>query len=292
VRLAAVAIVAAIGTAVLAMPALVLRPQRVVDDVREVLGIYDGKSSISYWRALVSSEELGIAVCLVSLVGLVVLLRSGRARPLTCGYLVFAGITLAALLPQDFQPFRNVLTLVPFLCVATAAGALALGRTVASRVSPPGRAVEVGVATVVVVALATSMLVGGVRPLYDDHFGIVDTRVSARRWLQDNIRAGDDVLVAEELAFLPSELAALDGDVAVRPAVEPLQAAEARGFEYVVSPIALDDPAPTWQTALSGYTAVSDLGESSTPVPEDLWRGNDQRIVIYASPSAGAAGES
>jgi hypothetical protein len=147
------------------------------------------------------------------------------------------------------------------------------------------------VATIVVVALAVSMLVGGVRPFYDDHLGIVDTRVSARRWLQDNMRAGDDVLVAEELAFLPSELAALHGDVAVRPAVEPLHPEDARGFEYVVSPMTLGDPAPTWQAALAGYTAVSDLGESITPVPEDLWRGNDQRIVIYASPTAGGAGD-
>jgi hypothetical protein len=187
--------------------------------------------------------------------------------------------------PQSFQPFRHVLPLVPFLCVAAAAAALDSGRRLASRIPAPRAVAESGVAAAVVALLCALLILGGVMPYYDEHFDRVDTRVAARRWLEDRIEPGDDVLVEEELVFLPSELDRLGGGVLVKPSADVLTPTAARGYDYVVTGIPDGNLEPRWSRALQGRPIVADFGHRPTPVG-GFWRGNDQGILVYGLPSA------
>lgn len=286
-KVAGVAVAAAIGAAVLAMPALVVQPRRVRDDIREIAEVYEANTtSVSFWRELLAYREVGLLVLVAGVIGLLVLLRRPGSRPITIGYLLFAFTLSGFWLRYSYQPLRNVLPLLPFLCVAVAAAILRGSDRIASVMGLARRTRDTVAATATV--LLVVVLAGwGVRPYLDRQLGVVDTRIRARQWVDAHVGAGDDILVAEELAFLPRELRRMRGDVVVRPSRTLVEASTLSQFEYIVAGDLDGVTGGGWARALERVEPLASYGFLPTPAAPTFWRGPDQIVRIYRTPSPG-----
>jgi hypothetical protein len=281
-----IAAVTAAAVAVVVMPALYRRPGTVVNQIQTAAEKYEGKATPqSYFEQLVSVREVGVLMVGLSVVGLFFLLRSHRSRVVTLGWLAFAVVQVGSLLWTDFQPFRNVLPVVPFLGVAVAAAVLAFGRRIdsvrASRelerpVAP--RAIARPVALTITLALCLTMLVWGVLPVTRLQT-IEDSRREAREWLQRTADDSDQILVAEELAFLPSELERLPGEVTVLRA-DVLAEADPSGFDYALWGRFTHPEARGGILPLQ-WEYVREFGTDATPSAPAFGRGSHELIAIY-----------
>jgi hypothetical protein len=196
----------------------------------------------------------------------------------TIGWLAFVVVEVGSLLWTNFQPFRNLVPVVPFIGIAAAAGSLALARFAVGRLSRPPvgtRALAGGI----VAALCITMVLWGVDPALRQRSDIVDSRVEAIENLEGRLDESSRTLIGEELAFLPAELRRLRGEVVVvdRDRARDL---DVRQFDYVVTgplrggSVAGADPPRDWELAGEfGWVIAS-------PAPE-LGRGNRERILIF-----------
>ena len=213
VRLAAAAVVAEVVAAIVTMPALVLNTSQVIRDVKYEASVYNRYVDGRYWSWLTDPAQIGWLFTAVAIVGVVLLVRKRGASSTTIGWLVFAVPFATYLVAQQFQPVRNLMPLLPFLAVAAATtitdGARALGRVVP--LDRRGRAAISAAATAV---LVVALFLGGVRP-YLASTDIVDSRTEAVDWLEQHVGPDDQVLVVEELAILPDDLARIGGQVTV-----------------------------------------------------------------------------
>jgi len=202
---------------------------------------------------------------------------------ITLGWLVFAAALLTVLLRYDFQPFRNVLPVVPFLCIAAAAALAAGARVIAAR-----RADAIAVLGATGVALA--MLVTGVKPHVVWATQTIDTRLVARQWLEQHVRRDDRVLVMEELAFLPSELASLPTSPAITRGPMVARALATGDFTHVVVGVPEKRTATSaaWEAGLRRRPVLFRVGHSGFPAGPGFWRGNDLAIVVYGAAPAGS----
>ena len=108
VRRAVAAVAAMVATAVVTMPALLLRTSEVRDAIDEQVESYQGRSSASgYLQQLLSVKEVGWLVAALAAIGLVLLLVRPRTRVLTAGWVGFATVLLLSLVNTSYQPFRN-----------------------------------------------------------------------------------------------------------------------------------------------------------------------------------------
>jgi 4-amino-4-deoxy-L-arabinose transferase-like glycosyltransferase len=298
--LAVTSSVAAVVAAVVSMPRLVLRTAEVLDAIRETSDAYaawDG--GIRYVDEVVTNHEIGVAVLVLGLIGTVLLVVERRSRATTLGYLAFAAVTGVNLAGSSYQPFRNVLPLIPFLCIG-AAGAVVAGGGLLDRALPSlpraGRAISTAAFALVCVNFALGWGV----PYARDRSEVVDSRVEARRYLEQRVGAGDEVVVASELGLLPSELDLLaqrtGAQVTSISQNEPLSGAHADAA-VVVSGSFEDGDA--WQEALDDREELARFGTMLTsceglwfsdtdrdprcptrPYP-DAWHQNDGIVVIH-----------
>jgi 4-amino-4-deoxy-L-arabinose transferase-like glycosyltransferase len=286
-RLAAalVAGAAASVAAVLAMPALLLRPDVVWSDVAETAGVYVRTATGSYleqavrhaeWDLAMLGPELGFAFTALAAAGLVVCLRHQRWRRVVLPWLAF-GVPLMLILSSfAMRPFRNVLPLVPLTCVLIGCLIARLG----ARARHPW--VVDAVAFVLPVALFGPQLTDYVT----DKSRLEDSRVEAVDWLAQRAEAGDSALVLAELAILPTELKRVDAEVVVRPwvATERLVKWRRPRFMAVGSLLGNEDTTlDAWRlwSADLGYTLRAQAGEDQTPPFPSWWRGNRQRIYLF-----------
>lgn len=117
---------AALATAGLVMPALVLEPRRVIADFTSVSEFYHQRPMGSYWHQLVERSEwdlpydhpeAGLPFLVLSAAGLAWGLARRRSAPAVAGLLLFAGALALLLSPYPFRPLRNFLSLAPVACV-------------------------------------------------------------------------------------------------------------------------------------------------------------------------------
>lgn len=297
-KLAAVAIASFVLVAVLVMPALVLRTSDVIDAVRGQQKVYDAfPATPSYIHQLFDAREVGTAMFLVALAGLVVMLATRRTRSIGLAYLAFAVPMLIVLLPPAFQPARNLVPLVPFLAIAAVIAVVRGVDLVARAVSLP-RGVQIGAASVIVIALCWAPFADGTRAYIEQKRGHVDTRRVVRDWLASRVRPGDRVLVSQELAFLPSDLA----DLCARVTIQSQQgAATMPGYDWVVLGD-LDGPKwpPLWRDALAGRPVAETVGRYPTSgqagsgplsgLLEDVWHSNVERIHVVGPAATAVRG--
>jgi 4-amino-4-deoxy-L-arabinose transferase-like glycosyltransferase len=119
--LIAAALFAFAVAAALAMPALFLSPAEVVRNWLYLAQSYDTLHSASYLAAALSSAELGIPLTLAGLLGFIVMFRGEpAARRAATVWVAFALILLSGLVWSSFQPFRNLLPIVPLVCAGAA----------------------------------------------------------------------------------------------------------------------------------------------------------------------------
>ena len=218
----AITVVTAVAVSLLMMPALYLKRQEVIDQIQAAADKYNARATEqTYLEQFLLNREVGWLMAAIAVVGLIFLLRSPRSRALTIGWLTFAVVLVGSLLWTSFQPFRNVLPVVPYLGIAVVAAILPFARWVARTVGA-SRGVMRTVALTLTVALCFTMLLWGVLPV-TRAMAVVDSRREAREWVQRTADENDRTVVAEELAFLPSELDRFPGPVTVLPAAEIAQ---------------------------------------------------------------------
>jgi len=299
VVLAAKAALAAGVAALVTMPRLVLRTSEVRDAVNrtsEAYGRWNG--GVRYVDEAFAPHELGSVVIVLAAIGLVLMVLSPRSRIPTLGYLAFAGVTAIGLAGSDFQPFRNLEPLIPFLCIAAATTVVAAARRIGSFLPSAPRAAPL-LAGAAMGLLCANFLFSWVLPYgtYERQAG--DTRTEAIDWLATRVEPGDEVVVAEEIGILPSELDRIAGEVTVAPQRRPV---DTRGARFVVAGVLGEKP-EAWIRDLRGQQRAASFGSVLTscagtwdtvadrdprcptrPAP-DAWHGNDQTIVIYEAPA-------
>ncbi len=129
-RLRRLALAAAglVGTAALAMPALRLNPHDAYASLKQEAIFYGTVVAPPLWRqALLRAEwdipfngaELGFVFIAAAAAGIVVCLHRDL-RVTLLSWCAYAGIAFALYGTRSFQPFRNLLPLVPLACVAVA----------------------------------------------------------------------------------------------------------------------------------------------------------------------------
>lgn len=215
VRLLALLAAGALSGAVATMPALVLRPREVWHAIEYLGDFYRRRTSPPLWKqALVRAEwdlpyehpELGAAFLLLAAAGVLLGLRDRRLAKTVAGWLLAGAVSLIYFLSQGFQPFRNVLLLVPLACVAVSFVFVEIRR----RLARPRWADAAAV--LLVLAYFGPPLAVHAR----ERAGVVDSRVQAVDWLAAHVKPEDTVLVMADLPVLPSEVGRLKCTVLVR----------------------------------------------------------------------------
>jgi hypothetical protein len=293
VQLGLMTLAAALGGAVLGMPALVLRPRAVLDALREQALHYANPSIMSPDAVpkpslLVQTferYELGLVLPIVGIVGLAILLGRRETRRVAIPWILFGVALLVPVLSFPFQPFRNVLALVPLLIIAAAMACDAVWRL--------GRAGAFGRSFLSVVVVAS--FVPGLFLVFRV-LGTRDTRVVLVDRLAPMLRPEDRVLVVRELAILPAELARLRANTWVVPWNEVRTAAEGSPWNLVV--YGRIDPGgftPTQggdvrsevlevEAWLESLPRVLRIGSAPTPLNPFFFRSNDELLIVARPP--------
>ncbi len=273
------AALAALGAAVVSMPGLVFSTSQVLDDIRYEMNIYKGKTTPGgYWHQLISAREIGWVLFGLMLAGLVVLLVMPRSRRITVAWLVFAIPFVGWLLTQSYQPFRNVLPLVPFLVLA---GATLIDRAVGAVAGrfAPHPLIRAGATGAIAVAVAALVFFTGSLPYIRNQANVVDSRVRTVDWLKEHVQPGQRVLIAKELAVLPTEMAKIPGRVTVASQLTEAHV-DPTGYDYVVA-ARLEPTQESWTTieTAAGKPVVSRFGFYSGATRG--FRGNYQNIRVF-----------
>lgn len=285
-RLAALAVLAAMAGTLAGMPALATRLPDVLEALRHQAVVYAASVSPSYWRQAVSKAEwdlafagpeLGLPLLAVALAGLAV--SSPPARRGLAGWLVFAAALGVALAGRPFQPFRNLLPLVPGLCVLAALAADALLR----RLPAARRPLALALAALVAAPLACFLPLLLAHGL--DRARLVDSRTRATGWLAARPDRPGCTVVLEELAVHPVELARLPGCVVISPwrdAAARLADPANDTFLWGTprrrgQPLELPAAAARELASLRTRLAV---GHATFPLPRAYHRGNAIRVLV------------
>lgn len=304
-RRLALAAAGAVAGAAAAMPALVTRPVEVLAAIERQAVIYAHLRSPSFasqaflraeWDLPFPAPELGAPFLAAAAAGFVAMLRdralgSGplaasagarrRLAPTAWGWLVFAAALVVVYARAPFQPFRNLLPLVPLACASFAVGVVHLQQWLAARCGLPPR--RVGAAAVAALALLFAPSLGAYAA---ERARLVDSRVEAVDWLAARVQRGQGVLVLREMAFLPAELARLPGRPVVRRwdvAADALGRTRPRwvvgGWLERRGELPVDVAALDWLRR--DYVLRAAFGSDLTPGdPQHTWRGSRQRVYV------------
>jgi hypothetical protein len=217
------------------------------------------------------------------------MLLARRLRPVALGWVLFAVLLLLPLVGYKHQPFRNLLPLVPLVCVAAAillasrqvlGGALQLGRV-------PAIAMTSIAAAISIKAFALSS------HYVRDRVSRVDTRVQAIDWLAAHARAGERVLALRELVFVPAELARIPAEVREVSILEGSTPLATERYDYIldaeIEPGAFDNADWTkrideFKNAAGAAPIVAAVGTDATPLLPGFWRGWNHRVIIRRAP--------
>lgn len=274
-----------VGAALAAMPALALRTRSVLWALRsEKSSYWQAETPEGYVRTGLRFFELGIPFVLVAIAGLVLLAARKESRRATIPWLAFAGPLLALLLIPRFQPFRNVLPLVPLLCVGAGASIAAVIAAIRDR-WPIAKAAVWTSAVALVVSLGAESL-----SLQKESAGRVDARVRAVDWLARETRRGERVLLVGELTILPSEIHRIPATVEVQPWSDASTVLESKVWNWIVTTELslkgseepqLNRALERWRSWRSGKSPAAEFGGDAIPRFPSFWRGNYAHVLIY-----------
>ncbi|HQQ76410.1 MAG TPA: glycosyltransferase family 39 protein [Thermoanaerobaculia bacterium] len=294
IKLGAAAVAAACVGAVVGMPALVLKPAAVFEALREQARLYGDPALMFHGAAPVDrsavrdsfrSYEMGAVLPFFGVAAFLVILALGKKQRRQVGpWIAFAAVLLVSVLGFPFQPFRNLLVLVPLLVVAVPVA-------IDSALPPGRRRGLAGAATCV--ALAATFIPGLL--LIRQVYGRGDSRVTAVGRLAETLGPQDRVLVLRELAVLPAELARLGAPVTVVPWYEARAAAETGSFTRLV--FGDLDPSgyvpgagenlselPAFRNWAAGLPEAFRVGSARTPMPPVFWRSAEELLVVARLP--------
>lgn len=286
-RLLVVAGAASVVTAAVAMPALVVNPAGVLEQVRFQSKVYQRHAVGSYWDQAVrraewdlplEHPELGMIFLILSAAGLAVALGDRRWRKTVAGWLLFAVATFALFAQYRFRAFRNLLPLVPLACVLVA---LLYARLREALPPLPRRAAGLAAAALPVLLFTPAIL-----QFNRSQLAVDDSREQAVRWLIRHTGPEHRVLFTEELGFLPHRIESLRAQTAVRPWRPARRRILQQRFHYVVVPGFLDPAGrPLISPVLAGrilqrYEIATRFGATPPFQIRGRFKGNEQLICI------------
>jgi len=269
-------------------PMIFLQPRKVWHDIMANVQAYDWIPwRQSYFAQATSMSELGWPLLLVGCTGLVLMLRQGRTRGLAIGWILFGATLIALFVGKSFQPFRNFLPLVSPLCIAAA---IALVSLIGWAHRGTRRWLRDGVAILLIAGCAASLGFASFQQVRQ-RMAHQDSRVQAVDWLQQHIGKQQRVLAIKELAVLPSEWRRIHAEITVVPLLEAAPLVRGAPFDYLVTgefdaQATSDDRWPAyrevWAHQIASLKILATFGWVPTPMPLNLWRTNDERLLICA----------
>jgi hypothetical protein len=270
------------------VPGVVLHPGKIADELLGLAKFYQTiQSGQGYWSAALSGWEIGIPLMIIGLAGILWMLWNASTRCVAWTWIAFALSLLAVVVGSSFQPFRNLLSLVPLLCIAAA---LLCDRIWIHLEHWPRRPALISwLASALILLVALSLAWSSVRHL-QLRMPRVDTRVRAIDWLQQHATKDETVLAVRELSILPTEWKRIAAKCTVIPWFEALDLLERQQFDYVVTgefdlrysndPNGWSAYRDRWKAKVAPLAVQADFGQMVTPVMPYLWRTTDERIII------------
>lgn len=281
----ALAVSAAAISAVLSMPALLLRTAQVLSSIERQSQHYALDAIGSFWKQAISRAEwdqplehaeVGIVFVVLAFAGLALALADKRTARLAWGWTFFIAGTFAIVLQYQFQPFRNLLPVTALGCVLIA---LLLART-RERIHRP-RLFDLATILVVIMLYATPLT-----QYAKDRLTTVDSRVQAIEQLAQTDLHGGSILVLQELAISPAQLRRLTGPIVVAPWPEAEALIAQGGPEILILGDLQQTPGvpaidkQTWAVIKSQYELRYEFGQTPTPHVPGRWRSNVQRLYV------------
>ena len=270
------------------VPAAVLHPEKIIGELRYITTFYQTiQSEQGYWRTAFSAAEVGAPLLIAGLSGIIWMFWNRSTRNVAVSWIFFALLLLSGFVSSSFQPFRNVLPLVPLLCIAAGLFCIWVAEYFKSQVRRPVLASSVVVALVLVITLPLAW--SSARHL-QWRMRHIDTRVRAIDWLQQHATKSQTVLGIRELSILPAEWNRIAARATIVPWFEAADLLERQSFDYIVTgefdlryapdPNAWSAYRDRWNAKTSPLPAAASFGQVVTPVVPYLWRTNDERILI------------
>jgi hypothetical protein len=267
---------------IVAMPAVITHTHDVYEGIRYQVVSYAGLTTPSLWQQAVhkgepdmpyTGSELGAMFLVFAAIGFGISLMERRWTSTIWGWLAFMAGFLALFGYQPYQPFRNLLPLVPLLCIAISL----LCDRVRVHISRPSLVDAVGM-TLILVFLALPSVTFAWERIH-----VVDARTTVADWLVANARPNDSVVLIKELGFVNSELARLPSP----PRLESLRNVDQSIIQsqapFVVAGVFLREDGTAIDVAslpsiAASYVLRFRAGQAPVP-PNDLWWHGNQEIV-------------
>jgi hypothetical protein len=270
------------------VPAAVLHPEKIIGELRYITTFYQTiRSEQGYWEAAFSAAEIGGPLMIAGLAGMIWMLWNGATRKVAVSWIAFALLLLLSFASSTFKPFRNLLPLVPPLCIAAALLCVGLGELLKRRVQR--LVIASAVVTALVLVIALSLAWSSARHLRW-RMQRIDARVRAIDWLRQRATKDQTVLGLRELSILPAEWNRVAARATIVSWFEAADLLERQRFDYIVTgefdlryapdPNAWSAYRDRWNTKASPLPVEASFGEVPTPVVPYLWRTNDERILI------------
>lgn len=243
-------------------------------------------SSPGYFGQAVMASELGWVLAMAGVGGVVIMFRRAPTRSTVLSWCAFALLLLAPLVGRPFQPFRNLLPLVPPFCVAVA---IAFSQIFDWAGQGTQRRFRAAVTIAIVAGCFMSLVFPSFRALRE-RMAHRDTRIQAIDWLRQHAKKNERVLVLRELAILPAEWKKVAAASTIVPWSEAADLLEREQFDYIVTgdlelryapdPDRSSNDLARWKQRTAPLPVQAEFGSVVTPVVPYLWRTNDQRILI------------
>jgi dolichyl-phosphate-mannose-protein mannosyltransferase len=288
-RLGLIAAAGLVSGIALGAPATFFHWRTVARDVAITAGnYYVIISSPGYFGQAVSALELGWPLAITGSAGIVLMLRRRESRSAAIAWGVFAIVLLAPFVNRPFQPFRNLLPLVPLFCIAGGIAFSDLLDWAWEKRRPLLRA-----ATLVLIgACSATLALPLFRPIRQ-RMTHSDSRVQAIDWLQHHATREQSILGIRELAILPAEWKRLAATATVVSLLDVAGLPESNKFDYIVTgdldlryapdAAAASTSLERWKQQTAAFVTAAEFGAGPAFVVPYLWRSNDEQIVVLRS---------
>ena len=265
------------------VPAAILHPAKIIAELQSQASFYQTiRSDQGFVMAALSAAEIGPLFLIAGLAGVVAMGWRRNTRGAIWSWLTFAALLLVAVTWPIFHPFRNLLPLVPLLCISAA--------LFLERVARYSDRALFRVATVAIALLLTFSLAWESVQYVRTRLTTTDSRVQAIDWLQRNAARDARILAVRELAILPAEWKRASANAVVVSLSDAADFLQQQRFEYVVTGDFdlryLPDAAgwsghsQRWTNLTAPMPAQATFGAVRTPVVPFLWRTNNERVLI------------
>ena len=270
------------------VPAAILHPKKIIGELSYITSFYQTiRSEHGYWQAAFSAAEIGGPLMIAGLAGMIWMLWNRATRKVAVSWTAFAFLLYLGFASSSFKPFRNLLPLVPLLCVAGGLLCVWLAEYLKSRVQRPLISSGLFAGMILVIALSLAWPSAG---HLQWRMQRVDARVRAIDWLRQHATNEQTVLGIRELAILPAEWKRVAAQTTIVSWFEAADLLQQQRFDYIMTgefdlryapnPNVWSEYRDHWKDKTSPLPVEASFGEVSTPVVPYLWRTNDERILI------------